>query len=296
MYKILGVSLPFRDIDNQLGLCCHPMVLIVVDTPRFYEKIGIFGNCVKSINSTDQIKAILRQSRSTKQLNDLYPFKAPEFVVIFKFKLILADYQLVQRCPSPPQTISHFRHRFSPWQRHHDAPNLAGILTTFRSNTPSFASCNKVTNLVVNSPKLFSCRLGVWSAIVQQPLKLHSGLKGSWQRCAPPSGNFTNSDLCCTITLPQQRPLVDYFWTNCFKPRINLKSSMKNSEELTKSQLLKPMNCFRVVMMELSTLTCEFSFQLNSSSFERQFLSGTNVHLTPRPSLMLDPGSNLRAS
>lgn len=35
------------------------------------------------------------------------------------------------------------------------------MLTAFRSNTPSFASCNKVTNLVVSSPRLFSCLLGV---------------------------------------------------------------------------------------------------------------------------------------
>lgn len=34
-------------------------------------------------------------------------------------------------------------------------------LTAFRSNTPSFASCSKVTNLVVSSPRLFSCLLGV---------------------------------------------------------------------------------------------------------------------------------------
>lgn len=32
-------------------------------------------------------------------------------------------------------------------------------LTTFRSSTPSFASWSKVTNLIVRSPKLFSCRL-----------------------------------------------------------------------------------------------------------------------------------------
>ena len=36
-------------------------------------------------------------------------------------------------------------------------------LTTFKSKTPSFASCKSVTNLVVNNPRLFSCRLGVWS-------------------------------------------------------------------------------------------------------------------------------------
>lgn len=35
------------------------------------------------------------------------------------------------------------------------------MLTAFRSNTPSFASCSKVTNLVVSSPRLFSCLLGV---------------------------------------------------------------------------------------------------------------------------------------
>lgn len=34
-------------------------------------------------------------------------------------------------------------------------------LTAFRSNTPSFASCSKVTNLVVSRPRLFSCLLGV---------------------------------------------------------------------------------------------------------------------------------------
>ena len=37
------------------------------------------------------------------------------------------------------------------------------VPTTFKSKTPSFASCKSVTNLVVNNPRLFSCRLGVWS-------------------------------------------------------------------------------------------------------------------------------------
>lgn len=35
------------------------------------------------------------------------------------------------------------------------------MLTAFKSSTPSFASCSKVTNLVVSSPRLFSCLLGV---------------------------------------------------------------------------------------------------------------------------------------
>ena len=35
------------------------------------------------------------------------------------------------------------------------------MLTALRSSTPSFASCSRVTNLVVNTPRLFSCRLGV---------------------------------------------------------------------------------------------------------------------------------------
>lgn len=39
------------------------------------------------------------------------------------------------------------------------------FLTTFRSSTPSLASCNKETNFVVKRPKLFSCLLGVLSAI-----------------------------------------------------------------------------------------------------------------------------------
>lgn len=35
------------------------------------------------------------------------------------------------------------------------------ILTTLRSKTPSLASCNKLTNFVVNKPRDFSCLLGV---------------------------------------------------------------------------------------------------------------------------------------
>ena len=34
-------------------------------------------------------------------------------------------------------------------------------LTTFRSKTPSWACCNRSTNLMVSNPRLFSCRLGV---------------------------------------------------------------------------------------------------------------------------------------
>ena len=40
-------------------------------------------------------------------------------------------------------------------------PDFSFVLTTLRSKTPSFASCNKLTNLVVNKPSDFSCRLGV---------------------------------------------------------------------------------------------------------------------------------------
>lgn len=55
------------------------------------------------------------------------------------------------------------------WKRQRHKPlNSPQLLTTLRSKTPSLASCNKVTNLVVSSPKLFSCRLGVWSAIVSR--------------------------------------------------------------------------------------------------------------------------------
>lgn len=39
------------------------------------------------------------------------------------------------------------------------------MLTALRSSTPSLASCSSVTNLVVNNPRLFSCRLGVAGCI-----------------------------------------------------------------------------------------------------------------------------------
>lgn len=48
-------------------------------------------------------------------------------------------------------------------------------LTTFKSSTPSFASCNNETNFVVNKPKLFSWRLGVWSAIILLKLCMCNG-------------------------------------------------------------------------------------------------------------------------
>lgn len=40
-------------------------------------------------------------------------------------------------------------------------PRFFRILTTLRSKTPSLASCNKLTNFVVNKPRDFSCLLGV---------------------------------------------------------------------------------------------------------------------------------------
>ena len=47
--------------------------------------------------------------------------------------------------------------------------------TCFRSNTPSSASWSSDTNFVVKRPKLFSWRLGVWSAILK-PLLMHIGI------------------------------------------------------------------------------------------------------------------------
>lgn len=49
---------------------------------------------------------------------------------------------LIQQCPRP------------------GLPSLRRPRTSFRSSTPSLASCNSDTNLVVSSPRLFSCRLG----------------------------------------------------------------------------------------------------------------------------------------
>lgn len=44
---------------------------------------------------------------------------------------------------------------------HHSPSPLSPGRTSLRSSTPSLASCRSDTNLVVRSPKLFSCRLGV---------------------------------------------------------------------------------------------------------------------------------------
>lgn len=43
----------------------------------------------------------------------------------------------------------------------HPEPVVAGSLTTFKSRTPSLASCSRLTNFIVRRPKLFSWRLGV---------------------------------------------------------------------------------------------------------------------------------------
>ena len=43
----------------------------------------------------------------------------------------------------------------------HLKPFFLTKLTTLRSSTPSLASCNRVTNLLVSKPRLFSCLLEV---------------------------------------------------------------------------------------------------------------------------------------
>lgn len=62
-------------------------------------------------------------------------------------------------------------------------PGGGGALTSLRSSTPSLASCSSDTNLVVSSPRLFSCRLGAPAAPLPPP--------GGWGPhsaiCPPPA-------------------------------------------------------------------------------------------------------------
>lgn len=82
------------------------------------------------------------------------------------------------------------------------------FLTTFRSSTPSLASCNKETNFVVKRPKLFSCLLGVLSAIKPcnsmvlscvTTREKYVGQQGAWLNIKPNADVFSGTFVACII-------------------------------------------------------------------------------------------------